>query len=81
MVEAGYLPIHVADVSAVKIMTAPLAVEPTDVSAITIAALEAIVASDKSTTSWSSRFGARVAAELLASAIANNPPIPSGIGR
>jgi hypothetical protein len=66
MIEAGYLPVLVADVNEVKILTAPLAVEATDLSAITVAALDAIVKSSGSTMSWASHFGARVASELLA---------------
>ncbi len=64
MIESGYLPVCVADIHEVKILRAPLAVEATDLSAITAAALDAIVSSS---TMIQSRFGTTLASELLAS--------------
>ena len=66
MTEAGYLPVKVADIDAVKILTAPMAIDPADLSAITVAALDALLKSASATTTHVGQFGARLAAELLA---------------
>ncbi len=67
MIEAGYLPVRVADVNEVKILTAPLAIEATDLSAITAAALDTITTS----TIAAGHFGTTLAKKLLAGAQGN----------
>ena len=66
MIEAGYLPVLVADINAVKIMTPPVTIDPAELSAVTVAALEAILASSAQGTTTSYNFGLSVATELLA---------------
>lgn len=66
MIEAGYLPVKVADVDGVRMLPTSVSVDTSEVSAITAAALDAIIKSAESTTTWAASFGANVARNLRA---------------
>lgn len=67
MIEAGYLPVRVADVNSIRILPAHIAFENSDVPVITAAALDAIIKSTESTSAWAANFGANIARNIRAS--------------
>lgn len=65
MIEAGYLPVLVASVDSVRILTCPVTYDGIALPLITQAALQAILKSVDSTNAHASRFGADLARLLL----------------
>ena len=65
MIEAGYLPVRVASVDDVRILTNPVTYDGVAIPLVTQAALEALLKSNESVSTWTSRFGACLARLLL----------------